>query len=126
MYLVPQSCPTLCDPMDDSPPGSSVHGESPSKNSRVGCHALLLHGIFQPGIEPRFPTLQADSFLSEPPGKPKNTAVGSLSFFQGIFLTQGLKPGSPAFQEDSLPVELPGKPWNSIPIHTIKSSGRVN
>ena len=29
-------------------------------------------------------------------------------------------------QVDSLPVELPGKPWNSIPIHTIKSSGRVN
>ena len=24
--LVPQSCPTLCDPMDCSPPGSSVHG----------------------------------------------------------------------------------------------------
>ena len=41
-----------------------------------------------PGIEPRFPTLQADSFLSEPPGKPKNTAVDSLSLFQGIFLTQ--------------------------------------
>ena len=24
--LVPQSCPTLCDPLDCSPPGSSVHG----------------------------------------------------------------------------------------------------
>ena len=24
--LVTQSCPTLCDPMDCSPPGSSVHG----------------------------------------------------------------------------------------------------
>ena len=24
--LVTQSCPTLCDPMDYSPPGSSVHG----------------------------------------------------------------------------------------------------
>ena len=88
MCLVAQSCPTLRNPMDYSPPGSSVHGESPSKNTRVGCHALLLHGIFQPGIEPRFPTLQADSFLSEPPGKPKNTAVGCLSLFQGIFLTQ--------------------------------------
>ena len=26
MRLVPQSCPTLCDPMDCIPPGSSVHG----------------------------------------------------------------------------------------------------
>ena len=36
-----QSCPTLCNPMDCSPPGSSVHGNSPGKNTGVGCHALL-------------------------------------------------------------------------------------
>ena len=36
-----QSCPILCDPMDCSPPGSSVHGDSPGKNTGVGCHALL-------------------------------------------------------------------------------------
>ena len=42
-----------------------------------------------PEIEPRSPTLQVDSLLSEPPGKPKNTGVGSLSLLQGIFLTQG-------------------------------------
>ena len=41
-----------------------------------------------PGIEPRSPTLQVDSLPSEPPGKPKNTGVGSLSFLQGIFPTQ--------------------------------------
>ena len=32
---------TLCDPMNCSPPGSSVHGDSPGKNIGVGCHALL-------------------------------------------------------------------------------------
>ena len=42
--FVAQSCPTLCDPMDCSLPGSSVHG-IPGKNTGVGCHALL-HGIF--------------------------------------------------------------------------------
>ena len=26
VYSVAQLCPTLCDPMDCSPPGSSVHG----------------------------------------------------------------------------------------------------
>ena len=41
-----------------------------------------------PGTEPRVPTLQADSLPSEPPGKPKNTGVGSLSLLQGIFPTQ--------------------------------------
>ena len=35
-----------------------------------------------PGIEPRSPTLQMNSLLSEPPGKPKNTGVGSLSLLQ--------------------------------------------
>ena len=41
-----------------------------------------------PRIEPRSPTLQADSLLSDPLRKPKNSGVGSLSFLQGIFLTQ--------------------------------------
>ena len=45
MCLVTQLCPTLCDPMDCSPPGSSVHGDSPGKNTGVSCHALLW-GIF--------------------------------------------------------------------------------
>ena len=40
-----QSCLTLCDPTDCSPPGSSVHGDSPGKSTGVGCHALL-QGIF--------------------------------------------------------------------------------
>ena len=40
-----------------------------------------------PGIEPRSPALQADSLPAEPPGKPKNTGVGSLSLLQGIFPT---------------------------------------
>ena len=40
-----QSCPTLCNPIDCSPPGSSVHGDSPGKNIGVGCPALL-QGIF--------------------------------------------------------------------------------
>ena len=39
------SCLTLCDPMNCSLPGFSVHGDSPGKNTGVGCHALL-QGIF--------------------------------------------------------------------------------
>ena len=40
------------------------------------------------GIEPSSPTLQADSLPSEPPGKPKNTGVSSISLIQGNFPTQ--------------------------------------
>ena len=40
-----QSCLTLCDPVDCGPPGSSIHGDSPGKNTGVVCHALL-QGIF--------------------------------------------------------------------------------
>ena len=43
--LVAHLCLTLCDPMYCSPPDSSVHGDSPDKNTRVDCHALL-QGIF--------------------------------------------------------------------------------
>ena len=39
---VAQSCPTLRDPMDCSPPGSSMHGIFPGKSTGVGCHCLLL------------------------------------------------------------------------------------
>ena len=35
----------LCDPVDCSPPGSSIHGDSLGKNTGVGHHALL-QGIF--------------------------------------------------------------------------------
>ena len=56
--------------MDCSPPGSSVHGASPGKNTGVGCHSLL-QGVFpHPGIEPGSPAVQVDSLPSEPPGKP--------------------------------------------------------
>ena len=45
LCLVTQSYPTLCNPMDCSLPGSSVHGDSQGKNTIVGCHTLL-QGIF--------------------------------------------------------------------------------
>ena len=79
MYTKPlQSCPPLCDPMDCDPPGSSVHGIS---QARILEWVAMPSsgGSFQPGIKPRSPILQADSLLSEPPGKPMNTGIGSLS-----------------------------------------------
>ena len=68
-----QSSPTLRDPMDCSVAGSSVHGV---------LQARVLEwlpfpspgALPDPGIEPRFPTLQADTLPSELPGKPLNSS----------------------------------------------------
>ena len=45
LCLAAQSCLTLCDPMDCSPPGSSVQEDSPGKNTGVGS-LFLLQGNF--------------------------------------------------------------------------------
>ena len=67
LCLVAQSCLTLCNPMDCSPPGASVHGDSSRKDT--GVVAMPSPGdLPNPGIEPRSPALQADSLPCEPPG----------------------------------------------------------
>ena len=53
--LVTQLCPTLCDPMVCSPPGSSVCGDSPGNNTGVGCHALLQRIFPTQGLNPGLP-----------------------------------------------------------------------
>ena len=55
LCLVAQSCPALRDSMDHSPPGSSVHVDSPGKNTGVGCHALLQGIILTQGSNPGLP-----------------------------------------------------------------------
>ena len=68
---VGQSCLTLSDSMDCSPPGFSVLGI---------LQARILEWVAipppgdhpNPGVKPRSPTLKADSLPAEPPGKPKN------------------------------------------------------
>ena len=60
--LVSQSCLTLCDPMDYSPSGSSVHRDSPGKNNGVGCHALLQGISPTQGSNPGLPNIASRSF----------------------------------------------------------------
>ena len=66
---VAQSCPTLCDPMDYSLPGSSVH-EISRQEYWSELPYPLPGDLPNPGIKPRSPALQEDSLPSEPPGKP--------------------------------------------------------
>ena len=88
-----QSCPTLWDPMDCSPPGFSVHGDSPGNNTGVGC-CVLLQGIFPTqGSNPGLPHCRWILYHLSHQGSPLGfqysyTGVSSLSFLQGNFPTQ--------------------------------------
>jgi len=71
--------------MDCGLPGSSVHGDSPGKNTGVGWRYT---GEYWSGLP------------CPPPGDVSNP---------------GVKPVSPALQVDSLPAELPGKSLILLP-----------
>ena len=64
-----QSCPALCNPVDCSLPGSSIHG---ILQARILEWVAIpsSRGSSHPGIKSGSPALQADSLPSEPPGKP--------------------------------------------------------
>ena len=66
--LCSQLCLTLCAPMHSSPPGSSVHGDTPGKNTGVGCMPSSSE-YSKPRIKCKSPTLQVVSLPSEPWGK---------------------------------------------------------
>ena len=83
--LVTQSCLTLCNSMDYSLPGFSVHGFSRQEYwSGLPCPP--------PGdlpnleTEPRYATLWVDSLLSEPPGKTQYSKICLILYFLKIFL----------------------------------------
>ena len=85
-----QSCWTLCNPTDYSLPGSSVHGDSPGKNTGVGCHAHLHGDPPYPGMEPASLTSlywQESSFSLAPRGKPFPGAQKELN---SCLLQQGI------------------------------------
>ena len=98
---------TLWDPMD-----YKVHGILQARIlERV---AIPFSGdLPNPRIEPRSLTLQADSLPAEPPGKSKNTGMGSLSLLRENLPNPGIEARSPALQAESLPAEPQGKPMNT-------------
>ena len=113
-----QACPTLCDPMDCSSPGSSVHGIF--KNTRVGCHFLFQKIFPTQGTNPhRLHPLhwEADSLALAPLGKP------------GTFTQTSGDPNSPSsVKEASAKVcylEVPCPPrLTSLSVHCLVSCSR--
>ena len=66
----PQSCPTLCDPMDSSPPGSSVHGIIQARTLKWVAYPFS-SGYPRSRNQTGSPALQVDSLPTELSGKPK-------------------------------------------------------
>ena len=69
-----QSCPTLCDPIDHSPPDSSVHGILQARTLDE-LPRPPPGDLPDPGTKPRSPVfsaLQVDSLPAEPLGKLKS------------------------------------------------------
>ena len=125
--LLLQSCPTLCNPVDCSPLGSSVHGDSPRKNTGVGCHALL-QGIFQiQGSNWRLLSLlkwQVGSLPLAPPGwvPIKCQALYYIPQIHYLYFSQE------AYRENSLLLELQNQGSEIIKCvqgHTAHPSSKV-
>ena len=113
-----QSCPTLCDPMD-----YTAHGILQARILEWVAFPFS-RDLPKPGIQPRSPTLQADSLPAEPQGKPKNTGVNGYPIpSPADLLDPRIKSGSPALQADSLPTVLSEKPSLLVGI-SPKAQGR--
>ena len=67
--LVAQSCPSLCDHVDCSPPGLSVHGILQTRILEWVAIPFS-RDLPEPGVKPRSTALQSNSLPSEPPGEP--------------------------------------------------------
>ena len=80
LCLVAQSCLTLCNPVDSTPPGSSVHGNSPGKNTGVGSHALFQGTFPTQGLNPGLPHCRRILYLLSHQGRiDDNTMSGNNS-----------------------------------------------
>ena len=87
--------------MDCSPPGSSVHGDSPDKNIGVDCHALL-QGTFPTwGRNPGFPHCRWILYHLSHQGSPRMLEWVAYPFSRGS--SRPRNSGSPALQADSFP-----------------------
>ena len=110
LCLVAQSCLTVCNPVDCSPPGSSVQGDSPGKNTGVGCHAFLQE-IFPTQVLNWGLRITAWFFFVWATREAQEHWIGYPVPSLVELPHPGIEPESP-LQADSLPVELPRKPNN--------------
>ena len=123
---VTQSCPTLCDPIDCSLPGSSVHGICQARvlewgasafSAGVGCHFLLQCVKVKSLSHVRLLATPWTAAYQGPPSMGFSrqeywSRLGWLPFpSPGDLSDPGIEPMPPAWQADSLPLSHQGSPF---------------
>ena len=85
LSLVAQACPTLCDPMVCSSPGSSAHGDSPGKNTGVGCHSVLQGSFPTEESNPGLPYYRWILYHLSHQGSPPHAPTPHRLLAEGIY-----------------------------------------
>ena len=113
VFLVAQSCLTLCDHMDCSLPGSSVHGDSPGKNTGVSCHALLQGILPTQGLNPGLPHCRQILYHLSHQRSPI-WYFSSANFSRSV-VSNSLRPHELQHARPLCPSPIPGVHSNSCP-----------
>ena len=106
-----QSCPTVCNPMNCSQTGSSVHGDSPGRNTEVGCHNLL-QGI--PNTEMESASLMSFALKDEFFTTSATWKAPKWSLSCSV-MSDSLQPHESQHARPSCPSPTPGVDPNSCP-----------
>ena len=126
---VAQSCPTPSNPMDCSPPGSSIHGIFQARVLEWGAIAFSCDAFRHTESH----SVESDSLwphgLYSPQNSPgQNNGVGTLSLLHGIFPAQGLNPGFPHCKRILYQLSHKGSPrmleWVAYPFSSGSSEPR--
>ena len=106
-------CWTLCDPMDCSPPGSSVNGISPGKNTTGDCHALFQGILPTQGLNPGLSHYRQTLYHLSYPGSPTQLLVttemqiiSSRRHYTSTRMAKLLKSRTPNVYKDAEQLEL--------------------
>ena len=99
--------------MDCSPQGSTIHGDSPGKNTGVGA-MLPSRGSSQPRDRTQVSYITDWFFTSWATREAQEYWSGRLILSPGDLSDPGIASRSLALQTVSLPAELSGKPWHII------------
>ena len=132
-YSIAQLCLTLCNPMDCSPPGSSIHGIFQARVLEWVAISFSRWVIFLTlGSKPSLPhcrwiLYQLNHKGTSPWNSPgQNIGVGSLSCLQGIFPTQGSNPSLPHYRQILYQLSHQGSPWAAKWLSNSGSKGSIH
>ena len=109
LFLVAHSCPVLCDPMACSPPGYSVHRDSPTQSNPLEWVAIPSSRVSRyQDSNPGLPHCRWILCHLSHQGSPRILEWVAYPFLQGIFPTQESKQGLLHCRQ--ILYQLPGKP----------------